>query len=90
MTDKLKTDIRSFKPRDRKPVLVTGAEEQATPTPKEGAGRPPKPKAEKRGERITLSLTAEERAVVSEKAGMVPEATWLLNELKKAGVFDPE
>lgn len=51
-------------------------------------GRPPKPKEEKRDQKVTLSLTQAEKAVVVKKAGLAPEATFLLAELRKAGVFD--
>ncbi len=91
MADKLKTDIRNFARKERpEPILVEGQGATPSKAKRAGAGRPPKPKAVKRGERITLSLTTDERAIVSEKAGLVPEATFLLNELIKAGVFDRE
>jgi len=46
--------------------------------------------ADKRSEKITLSLTKGEAAVLKDKAGMVPHASFLLAKLHEAGVFKGE
>lgn len=51
-------------------------------------GRPPKDKKQLRGQKITLSLTDAERNALRGHAGMVPEATFVLSILQKAGVLE--
>ena len=51
-------------------------------------GRPPKVKAEKRNQKVAISLTEAERQKLKEKSGMIPEASYLLSVLREAGVFD--
>ncbi len=99
MPGKLKTDINSFlkKKPETKPVLEAEAPDVkslkpiSSPKPKKGrVGRPPKAPAVKRNQRITITMTDAERAILAEKAGRVPEATYLFDVLIAAGVFDPK
>ncbi len=77
-----RNDLSAYKkPDDKKPVL-------AEPTPAKKRGVQAKPAAQKRSEKVLLSLTPAERVTVEKKAGMVPVATWLMAELRDRGVFD--
>lgn len=49
-------------------------------------GRPPKAKDEKRTYKITLSLTPKQGADIARKAGIAGEATYLYDQLIKAGI----
>lgn len=57
----------------------------ATRKPKR-VGRPPV--AEKRSVKVTLSLTEKEAQVLKSKAGMVPQAAYVISNLHEAGFFD--
>lgn len=59
-----------------------------TPEGQKTTGRPKKKAEEKRSAKIALSMTPTEREKIRDKAGLVPEATYLMDVLKKAGVFD--
>ncbi len=77
-----RNDLSAYKKSgDEKPVLA-----EATPARKRGVKA--KPAAERRSEKVLLSLTPAERESVEAKAGMVPVATWLMAELRARGVFE--
>ncbi len=76
-----RNDLSAYKkPGENQPVL-------AQPTPAKKRGVKAKAAAEKRSEKVLLSLTPAEREIVEAKAGMVPVATWLMAELRDRGVF---
>jgi len=70
----------------KKPSLP---EKVAKPAPANNSkgvgGRPAKPKTEKRSYKVVLSLTEAEGRVLSEKAGLAGDATYLYAKLKELG-----
>jgi len=88
-----KNDLSALKGRDEQkkilPEAVTTPEvpKVRPPLRHRRVGRPKKAPAEKRDYKITLSLTQTEGAKVSEKAGLVNEATYLYAMLEKTGLF---
>jgi len=78
-----KNDLSAYKPGAHQSVLKAVPDE--APTKK---GRAVKPAKERRSYKTLLSLTEAEGRAVEEKAGLVPVATYLVAELRKAGVFD--
>ena len=95
---KKRSDLSAYKRPSEAPslpaVLAEVKKEQParpverTPKKRAAVGRPKKPPQNKRDQKITLSLTKKEKQVISEKAGLIPEATYLLSKLRKAGLFD--
>ena len=69
-------------------VITTPKKSATKKKTKGGVGRPSKPAKERRVHKITINLTDAERESVKEKAGMVPEATFLINALREHGVFE--
>ena len=78
----------TIQPRERKSKSVSRAPRETPKRPIKRVGRPPKVKEDKRGQKVTLSLTDAERQKLKEKSGMAAEATYLLSILRQAGVFD--
>ncbi|MEC4090902.1 hypothetical protein [Pseudoalteromonas rubra] len=59
------------------------------PSPVKTSGRTAKPAAEKQSELVGLRFTPSELAVVKQKAGLVPVATFIKNELiEKTALLD--
>lgn len=89
MSAKKTTDLSAYK-RTARPVAPVLTEENVARQGRASRtiGRPPKSKAEKRSEKITLSFTASEFAQIKEQAGLVPHATFLMKKLQEAGLFD--
>lgn len=94
---KKRSDLSAYKRSPEAPsaaVLAEVKKEQPvrtvdrTPKKRAVVGRPKKPPQNKRDQKITLSLTKKEKQIISEKAGLIPEATYLLSRLRKAGLFD--
>ena len=56
-------------------------------TTRKRVGRPPLKKAEKRDYKITLSLTQAQGLAIKKQSGLAGEASFLYNELVKAGVI---
>ena len=67
---------------------VIPSKPETTRAPEKKVGRPKVPAHQKRSYKITLSLTEAQGETVREKAGLASEATYLYDQLKKAGVFD--
>lgn len=69
----------------KKPVSVVAR----TSTKKASViGRPKVAEAEKRTEKVTLSLTKAEAESLRKKAGMVPQAAFILSKLHENGMFE--
>jgi hypothetical protein len=87
-----KNDLSAFKkPAPKSSILPPANEGQGADhglTPRKRIGRPPKKPSEKRDYKITLSLTRAEGAKISQKSGLAGEATYLYDQLLKAGVFN--
>jgi len=49
------------------------------------AGRKPIPVAQKGTEMISIKVTAEQKRIIQEKAGLIPIATFIKDVLKKSG-----
>lgn len=84
MPAKKKTDLSAFKRAAPEQPLILSQPASA----KGRVGRAPKKEDEKRSEKVTLSLTIAERDLLREKAGLVPEATYLMDQLRKIGLFE--
>ena len=88
-----KNDLSALKGNDKQkkilpePVPTPRVAEVRAPLHQRRVGRPKKAPSEKRDYKITLSLTQTEGAKVSEKAGLVNEATYLYAMLEKTGLF---
>lgn len=81
-----RNDLSAYKSQ---PKQVLKAVPNPAPQPVEkGRGPKPKPMAEKRSEKVLLSLTPGERAKLEEQAGLVPLATWIVHHLRSAGALD--
>lgn len=52
-------------------------------TPKSKAGRKAKPKSEKASRPITLKFTEQELALIEERSGLIPNATFLKELLRE-------
>lgn len=61
------------------------AKPKTAPRKTNPAGRPPV--AEKRTVKITLSFTEKEGALISKKAGLIPQAPFLLSKLAETDLF---
>lgn len=89
---KKKTDLSAFKRAGAadQPLVLSQPQPQPQPAPavRGRVGRTPKTPDEKRAEKVTLSLTPAEREALRRKAGLVPEATYLMDQLRKIGLFD--
>ena len=83
---KKKTDLSAFKRAGAadQPLVLS----QPVSSSRGRVGRTPKTPDEKRAEKVTLSLTTAERETLRRKAGLVPEATYLMDQLRKIGLFD--
>jgi hypothetical protein len=85
-----KNDLSGLKFEEKKilpePVRTPEVESVRVRTRKR-VGRPKKAATDKRDYKITLSLTQAEGAKVSNKAGLVNEATYLYAMLEKTGLF---
>lgn len=79
-----KNDLSAYKPKSGN-VRALASVKVAKPAKRT---KPSKPAKERRSYKTLLSLTEAEGKAVEEKAGMVPVATWLVAELRKAGAFD--
>ncbi|MCP4184872.1 MAG: hypothetical protein GY761_16390 [Hyphomicrobiales bacterium] len=90
-----KNDLSALKGATKKPVIlpsnntspVADVHTTTNPTKGQGAGRPPKAKAEKRSYKVTLSLTQSEGAKLAEKSGLAGEATYLYAKLKELNII---
>ena len=83
-----KNNVSALKREAEAPQILPSSPEKAVESTKGQGGRPRKAKAEKRSYRVAVALTEAEGAILAEKAGLVPEATYLYDVLKKAGMFD--
>lgn len=72
------TEITPAKVRNERPVTRKA----------KAVGRPPKPKAEKRDYKITLSLTKDQGHKIKAKAGIASEAALIYDYLEKTGFFE--
>ncbi|GEM_PF-3475434 len=74
------------------PVLhrVQTASETPSKVKRNTIGRPPKAKAQKRTYKITLSLTPKQGEEISAKAGIAGEATYLYDQLLRAGIISSD
>lgn len=88
-----KNDLSALKGATKKPIILpsnnTPPVTDVLPTTSkgQGAGRPPKAKAEKRSYKVTLSLTQSEGAKLAEKSGLAGEATYLYAKLKELNII---
>lgn len=86
-------DLKAAIASEQKPVSVlkssapkaSSDKAPATPKKRKPIGRPPV--ADKRSVKVTLSLTKHEALVLKEKAGMVPQAAFLLAKLHETDCF---
>ena len=85
---KKKTDLSAFKRAGAADQPLVLSQPQPVPAVRGRVGRTPKTPDEKRAEKVTLSLTPAEREALRRKAGLVPEATYLMDQLRKIGLFD--
>lgn len=83
-----KNSLAALKSGSDTPQILPATPEKPVQAVKGQGGRPKKAKGEKRSYRVALALTEAEGAILAEKAGLAPEATYLYDVLKKAGVFD--
>ncbi|MEM1052779.1 MAG: hypothetical protein AAGI28_11860 [Pseudomonadota bacterium] len=74
--------------KERKPRTEDRSRRDVPKRAPKRVGRPPKDKADKRNQKVAIALTEAERNKLKEKAGMIPEASYLLSILRDAGVFD--
>jgi|GEM_PF-4356074 len=87
-------DLKAAMAAERKPVSVLKSSTQtassdkapAAPKSRKRIGRPPV--ADKRSVKITLSLTKREAQALKGKAGMVPQAAFLLAKLHETDCFE--
>ena len=96
-----RNDLSSLKVGTQRPILPSSASapkrtratsapgdaRHSRRSPKPKVGRPPKPKADKRDYKITLSLTQAQGATVKDKAGLATEAAVIYDHLVKTGFF---
>ncbi|MDY6868816.1 MAG: hypothetical protein SVT56_13120 [Chloroflexota bacterium] len=80
-----RNSLTAFKKVDR---ILPDTAVPDRPEPKRGAGRPPKPKAEKRSHKVQLAFTEIEGQISREKAGLAGEAPFIYAFLKEHGYFD--
>lgn len=91
-----KNDLSALKSATQKPVILpsnnlrpsteTRARIEDSDSKKVG-GRPAKPKAEKRSYKVVLSLTESEGEMLSNKAGLAGDATYLYAKLKDLNII---
>lgn len=97
MKNKKRSDLSAYK----KPTAVTAVLVEPKSTPQKEAvlkpskraskkivGRPKKDPKERRDHKLTINMTKAEKDILIEKSGMVPEATFVLDVLRKNGLFD--
>ena len=84
-----KNDLSSIKAgRGRGQILPSQPPSDSVEKPKAAIGRPPKKKGTTRPHRVPVAFSDEELAILEEKAGLVPNASFLYDFLKRHGLFE--
>lgn len=81
------SQVNPVKPRGILKEVKEGGSSVAPKSRKLPLGRPPKKAENRLTEKITLNLTAAEKAALQEKAGNVAVALFVRLELKKIGLL---
>lgn len=84
------TDLSAYKRTKVEPPkpILTEAPKQKGRGGARVVGRPPKPKEEKRDQKVAISFTQTELDRIKDQAGLTPIATFLLAKLREARVLD--